>query len=243
MTFCVAINVRDGLIALADTQIVSGDQRSSKGKLSMHAHRGRTFCLMTSGLRSVRDKAVVYLEEHLREEGVEYNHIHEIATAFGKCLRRVRSEDGAALAESGFRFNCHCLIGGKLCNDASPGLIQVYPEGNWIMSHLDAPFFIIGRSSHGRPILDRMLTYETPVDQAITLAYLAFNATSASVTDVDYPIDLAVLDRDKSEFAKKRCTERDLLDVNAAWVENLRLALSNVPVAWQAGLVGAQEPS
>ena len=65
VTFCVGLRVRDGLVALADTQIVRGGEMSSKAKLSRHEHDGRSLFVMTSGLRSVRDKVVVRLEDDL----------------------------------------------------------------------------------------------------------------------------------------------------------------------------------
>ena len=70
---------------------------------------------------------------------------------------------------------------------------MVYPEGNWIDATPDSPYFIIGRTSYGKPILDRLLTYDTPLAQAVALAYLAFDSTRASVVDVEFPIDLVLL--------------------------------------------------
>ena len=65
MTFCVGIRVREGLVALADTQIVRGQEFSNKAKLSLLEHAGSAIFLMTSGLRSIRDKAVLRLEDEL----------------------------------------------------------------------------------------------------------------------------------------------------------------------------------
>ena len=65
VTFCVGVRVRGGLVGLADTQIVKGGEVSSKAKLSLHQHGGHQFFVMTSGLRSVRDKVVVRLEDAL----------------------------------------------------------------------------------------------------------------------------------------------------------------------------------
>ena len=77
--------------------------------------------------------------------------------------------------------------------DESPQLFYVYPEGNWVEVAFDSPYFMIGRSYYGKPILDRLLTNETSLSSAVALALLAFDATSTSVTDVGYPIDVAVL--------------------------------------------------
>ena len=241
MTFCIGIAVRDGLIALADTQVVRGSERLSKGKLSLHSHRGQTFFLMTSGLRSVRDKAVIYMDELLASEAAHFEHLHQVATAFGGLLQRVRAEDGAALADSKLDFNLHAIMGGHFTADPEPQLFQIYPEGNWIVAQSDAPYFIIGRTQYGRPILDRILTYDTPAVTALALAYLAFDATGASVTDVDFPIDIAFLAPKEPEPRVRRFAASDLMAVKASWKDHLTNALSSLPLDWAKELAQSKE--
>ena len=65
MTFCIGINTRQGLVALADTRIVKGEEHLTKSKLSFSANGDDQWWLVTSGLRSIRDKAVVYFEKDL----------------------------------------------------------------------------------------------------------------------------------------------------------------------------------
>ena len=100
MTFCVGIQVEDGLIALADTQIVRGSEQHNKGKLAVLQHQNESFYLMTSGLRSVRDKAVIYLEEEIKKFEGTLDRLYQIANLFGEQLRRVKLEDGPSLAKS-----------------------------------------------------------------------------------------------------------------------------------------------
>ena len=87
---------------------------------------------MTSGLRSVRDKVVLRLEDALASSGTPMARLHQVATAFGDELRNVRAEDGPSLAQAGLRFNLHAIIGGQLAGDDEPALFLVYPEGNWV---------------------------------------------------------------------------------------------------------------
>src|SRR6476620_6605254 len=107
MTFCVGVRVRDGLVGLADTQIVRGGEVSSKAKLSLHRHGDHPFFVMTSGLRSVRDKVVLRLEDALDALDAPLTRLHQGATAFGDELRNVRAEDGPSLEDGGLRFNLH----------------------------------------------------------------------------------------------------------------------------------------
>ena len=241
MTFCIGIAVEDGLVALADTQIVRGSERSSKAKLSLHTHRGHSFFLMTSGLRSVRDKVAIYMDELLASEAAEFEHLHQVATAFGGLLQKVRAEDGMALAESGLEFNLHAIMGGRFPADAEPQLFHIYPEGNWIVSQPDAPYFIIGRTQYGRPILDRILTYETPGRLALALAFLAFDATSASVTDVAFPIDVAFLGAEEPVPRLRRYEASDLADVRTSWKDHLLGALLSLPLDWTRVLTSAKD--
>jgi len=236
VTFCIGIRVRDGLVALADTQIVRGEEVSSKAKLSVHRHGDRPFFLMTSGLRSIRDKAVARLDDELEAVDPPMARLYRLATALGDQLKRVRAEDGPSLESSGMRFNLHAVVGGHLSGDQAPALFMVYPEGNWVEATADSPYFVIGRTSYGKPILDRLLTYDTPLYQAVALAYLAFDATRASVVDVEFPIDTVVLPTGAGRFSARRFDADDLAVAHTFWHERLQAALADFPIEWAAPL-------
>ena len=235
VTFCVGVRVRGGLVGLADTQIVKGGEVTSKAKLSLHDHGGRRYFVMTSGLRSVRDKVVLRLEDALAAQRDACVRLHQLATAFGDELRRVRAEDGPSLEAGGLRFNLHAIIGGQLAGDEEAELFLVYPEGNWVTATDDAPSFIIGRTAYGKPILDRLLTPMTPLPQAIALAYLAFDATRASVVDVEFPIDVVVLT--EGEVRDQRFEADELAPAHDSWHDHLHDALLALPTEWSAGLL------
>ncbi|MET0147487.1 MAG: proteasome-type protease [Ilumatobacteraceae bacterium] len=234
MTFCVGLHVREGLVALADTQIVRGGEVSSKAKLSLHEHDGRRLFIMTSGLRSVRDKVVLRLDDVLAGQDEPCRRLHQVVTAFGDELKAVRLEDGPSLEEGGLRFNLHAIIGGQLADDDEPALFMVYPQGNWVTATDDSPSFIIGRTSYGKPILDRLLEADTPLPQAVALAYLAFDATRASVVDVEFPIDVVVLSGGRLQ--QSRFEPEDLAEAHDFWHRRLRDALDDLPTAWAAPL-------
>jgi putative proteasome-type protease len=236
MTFCVGLRVDDGLVALADTQIVRGGEVSSKAKLSLHEHDGHCFFVMTSGLRSVRDKVIVRLEEQLAATNPPHRRLHHVVTAFGDELKAVRAEDGPSLQEGGLQFNLHAIVGGQLADDDAPTLLMVYPEGNWVLATDDAPSFVIGRTSYGKPILDRLLNADTPMPQAVSLAYLAFDATRASVVDVEFPIDVVVMH--EGVLREQRFTADDLEPAASFWQHQLRVALADLPTAWAEPLIG-----
>lgn len=232
MTFCLGIKVDQGLVALADTQITKGSERLSKGKVALLDNDGQPFFIMTSGLRSVRDKAVTYLNEHLTQLVSPYDRFYKIANAFGEQLRRVLAEDGPALAAGKLEFNLHTIIGGQFAKDTSPQMFYIYPEGNWIEASADSPYFVIGRTAYGKPILDRFLSKETSLRTAVTLSYLAFDATRTSVTDVDYPFDVLTLAKGDSHFRQHRFDAKHLHDAQEWWQQRLRSALQDMPHTW-----------
>jgi len=236
MTFAVGIRVREGLVAMADTQVVGGGERSLKAKLALVDHLDRPVFVMASGLRSVRDKVVLRVQDELSERPQPFGRLHELVTAFGEHLRRVHDEDGPALRASGLTFNTHAVIGGQLADDRQPELFHVYPEGNWVVATEDAPSFVIGRTAYGKPILDRLLRYETGIDLAATVAYLAFDATRACVVDVGFPIDVLIGDTETPTV--RRYHASDLETADAYWDERLHSALTKFPLRWSAPTTG-----
>ena len=232
MTFCLGIKTKQGLIALADTQISKGSERLTKGKLSMHPHGNDTIFLMTSGLRSIRDKAAIYFDEQLSAGNLQLNRLYQAANLLGQCLRQVANEDRDALSAGGLNFNLHAILGGRLSADQKPAMYLIYPEGNWIEMTDNEPYFVIGRSAYGKPILDRLLTSETSLQQALALGFLAFDATRTSATDVDYPLDMLVFRDDSAECVMRRFDKHHLQPLSAQWQQKLEQALNEFPEHW-----------
>ena len=202
MTYCLGIRVRRGLVAIADTRITSGTETTTAKKVSIHSNEHGTIFLMTSGLRSIRDKAVTYFEEILETEGHEYDKMYNVVNSFGRQLRRVAKEDKAPLAESGLSFNLFTIVGGKLAQDKTHKMYLLYPEGNWIEIGEATPFTIIGNSGYGKPFLNRTLNYESSIRFALKTGFLSFDSTRVSANDVGYPIDVVIY-KDTGEMIEK----------------------------------------
>lgn len=242
MTFCIGIKVEEGIVALADTRIVRGSEQSSKQKLAGFEHAGRSLFTMTSGLRSVRDKTLTYVEETLRNEKPTCDRLYQFVNVFGEQLRRVKIEDGSSLAATNHAFNLHAIIGGKMNADEKPQLFHVLPEGNWVESSMDSPYFMIGRTYYGKPILDLLLHSDTSLLSAVALALLAFDATKTSVTDVGYPIDIAALANDDSTPNFWRYSEAELTNTINQWRASLNQSLLNLPMEWASPLFPSTFP-
>jgi putative proteasome-type protease len=232
MTYCLGIRVREGLVALADTRITSGTETTTAKKISLHNTENGTIFLMTSGLRSIRDKAVIYFEEVLQDSDKKFDRMYNVANSFGTQLRRVAEEDKEALTASGLQFNLFTIVGGKLSHDSEPKLFLLYPEGNWIEIGTAAPFTIIGNSGYGKPILNRVLTYESSLRFALKTGFLSFDSTRVSANDVGFPIDVVILKEETGEIIEKRFEEKELQDISRQWNDQLSAIIREIPESW-----------
>jgi len=230
MTFCIAIQVRQGFLALADTEIVKREERVTRSKLSFVPNDNQTWWLMTSGVVSIRDEVVRYPYQDLSNKANRDQKLFELANRFRNSLRRVRKEnDGESLSMSGLAFKMHAILNGQLLGDPQPKLFYVYPEGNWIEAGPDSLYFIAGGTQYAKPILDRLLTSRTSLRYAASLASLSFDMTRTSVHNVDFPIDFLVRDKDGRETRQHRYLRLDLEKVFSWWNDTLCQELDHFP--------------
>ena len=232
MTFCLGIKVKEGLVAIADSRVISGNETISARKISTYDLQGHKVFLMASGLRSVRDKAVTYFEEALCEMDEAPGRLFKVANAFADQIRRVAEEDKISLEEAGFSFNIYCLMGGRMANDAEHKLYLIYPQGNWVEIGQGTPYHIIGSAGYGKPVLDRTLKFEDSMRFALKVGCLAFDSTRISAADVDFPIDVALYFAETGELVERRFSQEELSEISEGWQERLRNSVANLPSTW-----------
>ena len=238
MTYCLGIKVRDGLIGLADGRITSGSELTSARKVTLHGPNGSQFFIMTSGMRSLRDKAVAYLERERRTAGIPFVTMLDAVSAYTQCLRRVIDEDKGAVDRSHLVFNLHAIVGGQLSGDEEPTMFLVYPECNWIQIDERTPYLSIGVGGYGKPILDRALRYDTPLRTALKLAYLSFDSTRLSSSDVGFPLDLVTYHLQDRKWRERQFDDFDLHEQGQWWNEHLTQLASTMPDGpWLDGLL------
>jgi putative proteasome-type protease len=239
MTFCLGIHVEEGLVGIADTLVTSGSECIRANKATVHHHRGHSFFLMTSGLRSIRDKAVTYFEELLDDNSQHFDRLYKAVNAFAAQLRRVAQEDKDFLEDSNLSFNLHSLIGGQLEADREPRLYLLYPQGNWVEIGEGTPYCIIGETGYGKPILDRTLKHTDSMSFALKVGCLAFDSTRISAANVDFPIDVVLFNRDNAALIVRRYEKQDLVEPNVWWQEHLRALVNQLPSRWMDDLFEA----
>ena len=237
MTYCLGMKLKDGIVALSDTRITSGNETSTAEKYKIFQHGNQKIFLMTSGLRSVRDKALTYFSEILQSQLDEFRKLYQAVNAFGDQIKRVAAEDKKTLTESGLGFNIHTIVGGQLADDEEHKLYLLYPEGNWIEIGNGYPFTIIGNTGYGTPVLRRTLTYNSSIRFALKTGFLSFDSTRVSTNDVGYPLDVIIYRKNSNEIKLKRFEETELSSISQLWGEKLTEAVREVPDDWIAEML------
>jgi len=200
MTYCVGIRLAAGLVFLSDSRTNAGlDQISTYRKMMIYEKPGDRFMVMLSaGNLSISQSVREILQvEKLDSGGPEPLTIWNATSMFdatrvlGSAVRRVYEQDGPSLKNSGIDFNASMIFGGQIRGEAMR-LFLVYSAGNFIEATRETCFFQIGESKYGKPILDRVLTPSTPLDEAAKCALVSMDSTLKSNLSVGLPLDLLV---------------------------------------------------
>ena len=229
MTFCIGVTLKEGLVAIADTRITSGSVCTSARKMYTLQKDNHSMFIMTSGLRSLRDKAITYFTEALEEEDTTFDKLYKAINSFSTQLRRVAKEDKEFLEASGLQFDIHCIVGGQLEKDDTHKLYLIYPQGNWIEITEGTPYQIIGAQGYGKPVLDRTLKFTDSIKHALRVGILAFDSTRISTNEVDYPVDVVIYPTNSYKINEVRLGEEDLSEIAEWWQERLRSSVNEIP--------------
>ncbi|MEQ8472190.1 MAG: peptidase [Marinoscillum sp.] len=241
MTFCLGILSKEGIVGLADTRITSGNDTTTAKKIFSVQRDKHSFFIMTSGLRSVRDKAITYFGEVIEAQDEKFTKLYKAVNQFGEQVKRVALEDKRSLYEAGLSFNLFSIVGGQLEEDKEPKLYLLYPQGNWIEIGKGTPYVIIGNTGFGNPILKRSLTYESRLEFGLKSGFLSFDATRISANDVDYPIDTVVLKNNEYKLYEQRFDEKELGHISEFWNARLKDGIDKLPAVALSRALTADE--
>lgn len=202
MTYCVAMALDAGLVFASDSRTNAGvDHISTFRKMRVWSRDGeRVIVLLSAGNLAITQAVIAVLDQHVRAEDPDHSllHVesmHAAARRVGQAVREVHHQDGKALKEAGVDFNVSLILGGQIKGEA-PRLFQVYAAGNFIEATPETPYFQIGETKYGKPIIDRVITPATDLTRAAKCALLSLDSTIKSNMTVGLPIDLLVYRRD-----------------------------------------------
>ena len=202
MTYCVGLLVKDGMVMLSDSRTNAGvDNISSYRKMAIWETAGdRVIVVMSAGNLAITQSAIQLMNEGMphgdgRLSIKNVTSMYEAARLAGWALREVDRVDGPALRASGVGFGASLLIGGQI-KSRRLRMFQVYGEGNFIQAMPETPYLQIGEFKYGKPIIDRVVQYDTSLATAAKCALVSMDSTVKSNLSVAPPIDLLVYERD-----------------------------------------------
>jgi putative proteasome-type protease len=242
MTYCLGIITRHGLVLGADSRTNAGvDYISTYQKLFDFSDPGqRVVLLATSGNLSITQAIVNALHQDLKL--MESENIHTLPTLYditryvGQKVRQVQEQERPWLEKDSIDSSCTLLLGGQVRGEA-PGLYMIYSQGNCIQATRETPFLQIGETKYGKPILDRTLTFDTPLEEAAKCALLSIDSTMKSNISVGPPIDLVMYQTDRlviKHQLRLRLGDPYLARMRKLWEVSLRQAFERMPnLEWE----------
>jgi len=196
MTYCVAMRLDAGLVFLSDSRTNAGvDHIGTFRKMTVFENPGdRMMVLMTAGNLSISQSIRQIIAERTTAGGKTVwtaTSMYEAAQIVGEAVRTVYERDARTLREFGIDFNVSIIFGGQIQGERSR-LFQVYAAGNFIEAHNENTYFQIGEAKYGKPIIDRVITPATPLNEAAKCALISMDSTLRSNISVGFPLDLLI---------------------------------------------------
>ncbi|NCP13088.1 MAG: peptidase [Sphingomonadales bacterium] len=240
MTYCVGMVLEKGLVLMSDTRTNSGvDNISTFRKMFQWSVPGeRMIAVMTAGNLATTQAVISQLDERTKTPSERDNALlkgptmFQVVTEIGRLLRATIETAQKVNGEGGKgRFTATMIVAGQIAG-MQPRLFMIYPEGNFIEASWDTPFFQIGETKYGRPILLRGYNREMTFEDAVKLMMVSFDSTLKANLSVGLPLDLLVIGKD--EFAathEHRITSDDPYfdTISSGWGDALRSAFHSLP--------------
>ena len=240
MTYCCGILVKDGLVMMADTRTNAGlDNISTFRKLHIFKRPGeRIMAIATAGNLALTQSVISTLNEGLENpETGEVETLLNAPTMFqaaqriGRAIRNVHALEDSALRAEDINFDISFLFGGQI-KGARMRLFMVYTAGNFIECTTDTPYLQVGEHKYGKPVLDRAISYDVDLYDALKVALVSMDSTMRSNLGVGMPIDILLVRPDICEAEldyRIEPGEPYFHDLRARWSAALRAAHQNIP--------------
>lgn len=237
MTYCVALKLDAGMVFASDSRTNAGiDQISCFKKMrSFVIPHERSIVILSSGNLSVTQGAINLLERN-GMDGNQRNiwNVHsmfDVAQLLGECLREIKQQDGAYLAQNNIDASVNFIVGGQI-NGERMRLFLIYTEGNFIEAGDETPYFQIGETKYGKPIIDRVIRHEMPLQDVVKCVLVSFDSTMRSNLSVGLPIDLVCYRQGSLILDQQQHVTQDdpyFGQISRMWSEGLRGVFASLP--------------
>jgi putative proteasome-type protease len=234
----VGMLLQEGLLFASDSRTNAGvDHISTFRKMHIFQNgRDRRVVIVSAGNLATTQSVISQLQKDIRLDHDEHilslPSLYDIVTRVGQTVREVIARDSGQQAQAlGVDFSCNLIVGGQVRGEA-PRLFNVYAQGNFIEATADTPYFQIGESKYGKPILDRIIRAGTPLAQAVKCTLVSFDSTIKSNISVGLPIDLLVHRKDDfglHEPYRFGGEHPYLKDLRNAWSAGLHQLFDSLP--------------
>lgn len=239
MTYCVGLRLNRGLVFMSDTRTNAGvDNIATFRKMFSWAVPGeRVITLMAAGNLATTQAVISLLEERSKAPAdrspsiLEAPSMFQVAQIVGDMVREVIHANVMSGQQADSTFNATMILGGQIAT-SGPRLFMIYPEGNFIEASDDTPFFQIGETKYGRPILVRSYDADMTFEDAVKLLMLSFDSTIKANLSVGLPLDLQIYETDTMQIGHSRRIETDdayYQLISDGWGEALKQAFSSLP--------------
>ncbi|WP_027994651.1 proteasome-type protease [Simplicispira psychrophila] len=241
MTYCVAMRLDAGLLFASDSRTNAGvDHIATFRKMSVFEVPGeRLITLLSAGNLATTQSVVSLLRQRLAHPGgTEREHLlnrpsmYDVAELVGRTIKETVARDANAQSlGQGVDFGGNFLVGGQIRGE-EPRLFHVYAQGNFIEAGQDTPYFQIGESKYGKPIIDRVVRYQTSLKEAAKCTLISFDSTIRSNLSVGLPIDMLLYRTDsfaKVEPHRIGADDPYFNKLSRGWGDGLRRAFAKLP--------------
>lgn len=242
MTYCVAAAVESGIVFASDSRTNAGvDQVAVFSKMNVIEESGdRVLVLLSAGNLATTQSVLSLLRLRLYDEAGKKNpqgalgcrSMYDVAVLVGDTLREVVERDGKMFAQQGIDVvGSNFILGGQIKGEP-PRIFHIYPQGNFIEATQDTNYFQIGETKYGKPIIDRVVRYATPLKDVTKCLLVSFDSTMRSNLSVGMPIDLLCYEKDSLRVTlRRRLLEGDVYfrEISQFWSAGLRKVFAEVP--------------
>lgn len=239
MTYCVALKLNNGLVFMSDTRTNAGvDNISVFRKMYTWERPGeRVITVLCAGNLATTQAVVSILDERTKSPAermpsvLETPSMFQTAKLIGETLRETIQQTALSGQQASSTFNATFIVGGQI-KGTEPRLFLVYPEGNFIESSDDTPFFQIGETKYGRPILVRTYDDGMTFEEATKMLMLSFDSTIKANLSVSLPLDLQFYESGSHNKGPQTRIEPDDAyygELSNGWGDALREAFTKLP--------------
>jgi putative proteasome-type protease len=239
MTYCVGLKIDRGLVFMSDTRTNAGiDSISTFRKMHVWEKEGdRVVVLMSAGNLATTQNVVSLLNgrakplEERHSAVLETPSMYQTARLIGETVKEVIRDSSPTGESADSYFNASFILGGQI-RGSVPRLFMIYPEGNFIECTEDTPFFQVGETKYGKPIIVRTYDREMSFAEAVKLLMVSFDSTLKSNLSVGLPLDLLFYEKDSYKVGvQKRIGQDDpyYRTVSDGWSNALKNAFRSLP--------------